>query len=228
MDADWCIDEREHAGQEHLDADEAAQFDEKLPFDPTSDIELLLDYGLSSADTIIDFGSGTGEFPIAVSPHCAKVIAVDVSESMLTVLAEKLDRQKIENVEIVHDGFLSYEHQDDPVAFAYSKDALHHLPDFWKIEALKQIGHTLQDGGILRLRDFVFSFDTQESRATIDRWIAEQQETTLFSDEEIYMHFRDEYSTYGFLLESMLESVGFDILESTYVDEFYGMYVCEW
>lgn len=225
---DWRINETRHAGEEHLDPEEVARFDEKLPFDPTTEVELLLELGLTENDTVVDFGTGTGVFPLAVAAHCDRVVAVDISETMLAFVQEKLDKSGVRNVEPIHDGFLTYAHQGDPASFVFSKDALHHLPDFWKVEALKTVGKTLEAGGIFRLRDFVFSFDPQDSTETVESWIDKKKESTIFSDEEIHDHFREEYSTYGFLLELMLGKVGFEIIESRYNGDFYAEYLCQW
>lgn len=51
-------------------------------------------------------------------------------------------------------------------------------------------------------------------------------ESTQFTTEKLYRHFRAEFSTYGFILESMLERTGFDIVEATYRDGFYASYTC--
>ncbi|SFR98239.1 Methyltransferase domain-containing protein [Halomicrobium zhouii] len=228
MERGWTIDEKQHAGSEHLDSGEVSRVDEKMPFDPSGEIDVLREFGLSHEDTVVDFGTGTGVSPLAVARHCDRVVAVDVSEPMLELVDERIDAKDVENVETVHDGFLSYDHRGDPASFAVSKDALHHLPDFWKVEALKNVGNTLEAGGIFRLRDFVFSFDPDDSVHDIEAWLEEKKRTTEFTDEALYVHFREEYSTYGFVLEAMLERVGFDILESTYDGEFYAEYVCEW
>lgn len=140
MMAEWFIDEVQHAGEEYLDPVQVARYDEKIPFDPSEEFETLLELGLSNEDMVVDFGTGTGVFPLAVSEHCDRVVAVDVSESMLNVVREKVDDADVGNVEIVHDGGVSYEHEGDPASFFFSKNALHHLPDFWKIEALKTVG----------------------------------------------------------------------------------------
>ncbi|GAB7010703.1 class I SAM-dependent methyltransferase [Halorubrum trueperi] len=223
----WKIQERRHAGEEHLDAEAAARFDEKSPFDPSTEIDTLLELGLTGEDTVVDFGTGTGVFPLAAAEYCDRVVAVDVSESMVKIVDEKIEATSIQNIETVHDGFLSYDHQGDAAAYAFSKDALHHLPDFWKVEALKAIGTTLEEGGMLRLRDFVFSFDPQDSQAAIESWLDDKRSTS-FTEEELHVHFREEFSTYGFLLEQMLAEAGFEIIDATYETDFYAEYTCQW
>lgn len=227
MTQDWIFDEYRHAGEEHLDPARAARHDERLLFDPTSELELLVELGLSTEDTVVDFGTGTGVFPLAVADFCDRIVAIDISEPMLDVVREKVDEAGIQNIECVHDGFVSYEHEGEPASFAFSKDALHHLPDFWKVEALKTVGDTLEPGGIFRLRDFVYSFDPRNSIEEIESWLA-AKESTPFTKEELHAHFQNEFSTYGFLLESMLEETGFEILDAAYRDEFYAADTCEW
>ena len=228
MGSHWIFDERSHAGEEHLEPEQARRYDEKLPFDPTPEVETLREYGLTSDHLVIDFGTGTGAFPLAIASECDRVIGVDISESMLAVASDKLRSAGIDNVDLVESGLLTYSHNDRKADVAFSKDVLHHLPDFWKLDALTTIGGTMREGGILRLRDFVFSFDPGDARTRIDAWIDEQRASTSFSDEEIYTHFRDEFSTYGFLQEDLLRSAGFEILEAEYPDEFYATYVCRW
>lgn len=70
--------------------------------------------------------------------------------------------------------------------------------------------------------------DPADSHGAIEPWIDAQRQTTPFTLEEIHRHFREEFSTYGFLLEAMLESVGFEIVEATYPTAFYAEYVCRW
>lgn len=227
MTSDWQRDETRHAGEEHLDPAQVARYDGKAPFDPSGEVDLLREHGLSETDTVVDFGTGTGEFPLAIAEHCERVVAVDPAEPMLEVVRGKLAERDVGNVDVVHDGFVSYEHAGDPAAVVFSKNALHHLPDFWKVEALKTVGETLAPGGVFRLRDLVYSFDPHGSHDAIEAWLA-GMESTDFTEAELHAHFREEFSTYGFLLEAMLERTGFEILEASYTDGFYAAYTCRW
>lgn len=227
MSPEWMIDERQHAGEEHLDPEEVARYDEKIPFDPSGELDRLMELGLSAEDTLVDFGAGTGIVALASAPHCSRVVAVDVSEAMLDRARENAQTRNVRNVEFVHDGFVSYEHEGEPAAFAFSKNALHHLPDFWKVEALKNVGSTLEPGGIFRFRDLVYSFGPDESHDAIESWL-DGMDSTAFSEEELHAHFREEFSTYDFLMEPMLEEAGFEIVDANYRDGFYAAYTCEW
>ena len=227
MTPDWWFDERQHAGEEHLDRAQVAQYDEKVQFDPSHEVELLLELGLGADDTFVDFCTGTGDVPLAVAEYCDRVVAIDIAEPMLEVARTKVDESDRQGIELVHTGILGYEHAGAPASFAFSKNALHHLPDFWKVEALKTVGDTLEPGGIFRLRDLVYSFDPRDSHERIESWLA-QMAASNFTEEELRNHVREEFSTYGFVLESMLESTGFEILDATYSRGFYAAYTCEW
>lgn len=121
MTQEWRFDEHHHAGEEHLDPAQVARYDEKLPFDPTSELEHLVDQGLTEEDTVVDFGTGTGVFPLAAADYCDRVVAIDVSEPMLDVAREKVDEAGVNNVDIVHDGVVSYEHEGAPLRLRSQK-----------------------------------------------------------------------------------------------------------
>lgn len=225
MPPDWYFDERRHAGEEHLVPERVNDYDEKVPFDPTDEVERLRELGLSGEDTVVDFGTGTGVFPLAIAPYCDRVIGVDISEAMIRIARRKAE--EVANVSFVNDGFLRYDHEGPPASFAFSRNALHHLPDFWKVEALKNVGSTLEPGGLLRLRDLVYSFDPEASHPEIDAWLA-GMEPTPFTEEELDAHFGSEFSTYDFVMEPILERTGFDIVDAAYREGFYAAYTCRW
>ena len=95
------------------------------------------------------------EFALAAAPLCASVTAVDVSPVMLDRLRAKAAQASVTNLHVVEAGFLSYQHENEPVDFVYSRWALHHLPDFWKALALARIRPVLRSGGVFRLLDIV-------------------------------------------------------------------------
>lgn len=136
---DWYLDELAHAGPEHLDPDYVATYDRKAGTDPGEDVAALRALGLGDESVLVDFGAGTGTFALAAAPYCRRVVAVDVSPAMLDILRAETARRGLSNAEVAHAGFLSYEHQGQPTDFVYSRNALHHLPDFWKGLALARV-----------------------------------------------------------------------------------------
>lgn len=225
----WFLDEIAHAGSEHIDANYATNYDQKAATDPTADLSLLRELGLDERHTIVDLGAGTGTFALAAAPYCRLVIAVDVSPTMLAMLYEKAVRQGITNIQCVQAGFLTYEHQGEEADFVYSRNALHHLPDLWKAVALKRVAGMMKVGGILRLRDFIFDFDTDETETLVESWLegAVAQSEVGWTRAELETHLRQEHSTYTWLLTPMLERAGFTILEAKPTDSrVYTSYVC--
>lgn len=209
----WFLDERAHAGPEHLDPGYVLGYDRKAATDPEDDLAALLDLGLNETQTLVDLGAGTGAFALAAAPLCQRVIAVDVSPAMLTHLREKAAQRGIENIACVQSGLLSYEHQGAPADFIYSRHALHHLPDFWKAIALVRMAAMLKTGGALYLRDLIFSFEPGDAERIIERWLANAAEHAEdgWTRAELETHLREEYSTFSWLLEPMIERAGFTI-----------------
>jgi SAM-dependent methyltransferase len=225
--ARWWLDELAHAGPEHLDAAYVAGYDIKAGYDPTEDVALLAQHGLDFSSTIVDLGAGTGRFALAAAAQCGYVIAVDVSPAMTELIRERVSSLALDNVTVVDAGFLSYA-GDNPVEFVFTRNALHHLPDFWKGIALARIAAMLVPGGILRLRDLVFDFEPAQADERITPWLsgAVSDPARGWTAEELAEHVRSEFSTYSWLFEPMLERAGFEILEHEYERGAYGAFTC--
>ncbi len=226
--AQWWIDELAHAGAEHLDPGYVAGYDRKSGVDPSQDVERLVRHGLDADATVIELGAGTGALTLALAPICRRVIAVDVSPAMIAALRDRVAERGHHNVKVVEAGFLSYEHTERPVDFVVSRNALHHLPDFWKGIALQRVATLLRPGGILRLRDLVFDFEPCEVDERIDAWIADAVDDPAvgWTASELAEHVRTEFSTYSWLLEAMLTRTGFEILDREFARAAYGAYTC--
>lgn len=225
----WTIDELAHAGDEHLDPAYVAGYDAKSQTDPSADVALLQSLGMGTESTVVDLGAGTGTFARAVAPHCRRVVAVDVSLAMLDILRANVARDGLSNVEPVRAGLLTYEHQGEPADIVYSRNTLHHLPDFWKGIALVRIAAMLRPGGILRLHDLVYSFDPADAPARIESWLANAPADPAqgFTRADLELHIRTEHSTYSWLLEPLLERAGFAIHDAEYrASGAFAAYVC--
>lgn len=225
----WMIDELIYAGEEHLDPEYVEGYDQKSAVDHTSDIEILKAHGLDSESVVVDMGAGTGLFALELAPHCRRVVAVDVSDAMLAILEREIKRTGVTNIEVVHAGLLSYEHQGGPADFVYSRNTFHHLPDFWKALALQRIADMLAPGGVLLLHDLIYSFDTIEAEEAIEGWLDNAAPTpdAGFTREDLALHIRTEYSTFSWLFEPMLERAGLEILDVRHrPSRTYSAYVC--
>jgi SAM-dependent methyltransferase len=202
----WQFDEVAHAGREHLDADYVAGYDEKSPTDWNEDVEILLELGVGTTSTVVDLGAGTGTFAHAVAPYVARVVSVDVSEPMVAAMRAR-------GLEAVRAGLLTYVHEGEPPDAVFTRNALHHLPDFWKAIALERLARLLQPGGVLRLRDLVYSFEPGEADKAIEDWLAAAPDDPAhgWTAPQLAAHVREEHSTFTWLLEPMLERARFEI-----------------
>ncbi|MGN6378806.1 MAG: class I SAM-dependent methyltransferase [Gaiellales bacterium] len=218
------------AGSEHLDPAYVAGYDRKAGFDPAGDLDALRAHGLDQHSVLIELGAGTGTFALAAAMICRRVVAVDVSPAMTDAIRRNAAVRGVANVECVQAGFLSYEHEGDPPNVIYTRNALHHLPDFWKGVALSRMAALLSPGGILQLRDLAFSFDPPEAQARIAGWLdamSTERPEDGWTRQELEAHLRDEYSTFTWLLEPMITRSGLEILSADYADTgAYAGYIC--
>ncbi len=223
------LDEIALAGPEHFDPGYVKNYDRKAAFDPSADLALLRERGLSADSTLLDFGAGTGTFALAAAPECRRVVAADVSPAMIEATQAKMTELGLTNLECAHAGYLTYEHTGAPADFIYSRNALHHLPGFWKAIALSRMVDVLRPGGVLLLRDIVFAFEPRDTEARISAWLetgAVRAEEGWTRD-ELEAHLRNEHSTFSWLLELMIEHAGFEIERRDYDSlKVYASYIC--
>ncbi|MGO9877426.1 MAG: class I SAM-dependent methyltransferase [Acidimicrobiia bacterium] len=226
----WVLNELAHAGRENLDAEHVARYDHKEDGDAAGEVAALVAMGLSPNATVVDLGAGTGQFVLAAAPIARRVVAVDVSPVMLDHLRAKLERDGIHNVKCVQAGFLTYNHTEAPADVVYSRYALHHLPDFWKVLALTRIAAMLRPGGILRLSDIVYNFDPSDTAAGLEQWMtgtASGSKDQGWTRAELEEHVQDEHSTFTWLLEPMISRAGFVIEQADYSeDRICARYLC--
>jgi ubiquinone/menaquinone biosynthesis C-methylase UbiE len=147
----WLLDEVTNAGRENLDPVHVGRYDQKEDAGAADELAVLTGLGLSDDSVVVDLGAGTGQFALAAARLCRRVVAVEVSPVMLEALMRRIDEERVANIYVVGSGFLTYEHEGPLADFAYSRYALHHLPDFWKAIALDRIRRILRPGGVFRL-----------------------------------------------------------------------------
>jgi len=224
----WWLDERAHAGEEHLDAGYVAGYDRKAAYDPAEDVAALRHHGLGPTSRVVDLGAGIGVFACAVAPECGQVVAVDVSPAMIRALRDRVAGRGLANVRAVQAGFLSYEHEGGPADFVFTRNALHQLPDFWKAIALDRIARLLRPGGVLRLRDLAYDFEPGEAADRIEAWLAGAVDDPQrgYTAADLELHVRSEFSTWSWQLDALLDRTGFDVVERSYRRGVYGTYTC--
>ncbi|NJP66496.1 class I SAM-dependent methyltransferase [Streptomyces sp. ventii] len=223
-------DESAFAGAEHLDPAFVAGFDRKQGRpDPAAEIAALREHGIGPRATVVDLGSGTGQFALAAAHAFGSVVAVDVSPAMQDHLARAAAAEGLTNLRQVRAGFLGYEHEGAPADAVHTRHALHQLPDVWKAVALRRIADLLRPGGLLILTDLVYDCSPDEAEPLFRQWVAGAaavDPSDGYTAEDYAEHLRTEFSTFRWLLEPMLERSGFEVLRSDYRGRVFARYLC--
>ncbi len=215
----WQYDEFRQVGTDYGSKAEAQIYD-SIHSDfrdlEAESLHVLDSLGVKTGQVLIDFGSGTGTFAIQAAKRCDKVYAVDVSQAMIERAKTKAIQAEALNIEFHHAGFLTYEHGDHPVDAIVTTFALHHLPDFWKGIALKRLHRMLKPGGRLYIHDVVMQEINAIDNITefIDK-LATAGGKVLREDSE--RHFKEEYSTYDWVMDGLLTRSGF-LIEKKQID----------
>ena len=225
----WLYDEFKKVGVDFEDLTQVETYDRNQTVStPEKEKALVTRLGIAPGQTVIDLGAGTGTFAIQAALAGASVHAVDVSKVMLTYAQNKAQKMGVSSIAFYRAGFLTYEHQGNLANIVVTKNALHILPDFWKMAAFLRMAALLKPGGKFYLRDVIFSFPPAAYEAAIDEWIAQvaQPSGQGWTAEDFRMHVREEYSTFSWIVEAMLTRAGLKILESNYPSPAYAEYLC--
>ncbi len=224
----WQYDELRQVGTDYDDLAEVEAYDSRHSKFRDVDAECVKTLNtleLSPDAILIEIGTGTGAFAIHASRRCAKVYAIDISRPMLDYAARKSRDAGVTNVTFCHAGFLTYDHRAEPADAIVTSMAFHHLPDFWKGMALDRTNGMLKRGGRLFINDVVF--EQTEAATNISRWI---EHLTSMSGkelgEEIAVHVREEYSTFGWIIEGLLERSGFRVISKQAQEGVVAQYLC--
>lgn len=195
---------------------------------PDQEQALVNRLGISAKHVVVDFGAGTGNFAIQAALAGADVHAVDISRTMLAYAQNKAQKAGVGNIQFHKAGFLSYDHPDQSADFVVTKNALHILPDFWKMTAFLRLATMLKSNGVFYLRDVIFSFPSTAYEVSINNWIKQvaKPEGEGWTARDFEMHVREEHSTYAWIIEGMLARAGFEIIEANYNTPTYADYLC--
>lgn len=213
---DFQYHEMHQAGADHADPRRAAAYDAKMRKfrDYQAEAQRISDLlDICPRHAVLDMGAGTGALALELARRSKEVVAVDVSRPMLDILVSKAQAQGITNITTANAGFLTYDNAGRRFDRIISNVVLHHLPDFWKAVALRRIHGMLADDGLFYLADVVFSFDIDSYQGEMNAFLSRLEEST---DEEFVrdgiLHFREEFSTFEWLLDVILGKAGFAIV----------------
>lgn len=220
----WMFREFEPVGVD-LDSIESVEaYDRNQGTETTKDDTLLDRLDVGASTVFVDLGTGTGSLPVRAALRGAEVHAVDVSENMLAFARAHAEANEV-TLHHHHAGFLTYEH-DKPgsVDVVTTRSALHQLPDTWKQHALNKIAEMLRPGGTFYLWDAMWSFNAQATSEQLPAWIdaVAKPAGEGFTREMFETHVRDEYSTFAWILEGMIERAGLTVTGSSFPTPWYG------
>ena len=227
---DWQYDETKQVGMDYSADAVANEYDTNHSVfrDYDREVESVIDaLELNSDSTVLDIGCGTDPYSLRLARHCKQVYAVDVSKSMLSIAHTHAREQKLSNISFVNAGFLTYQHNGNALDAVISALALHHLPDFWKLIALKRLYAMLKPGGRFFLVDVVFCFPADDYHNGIKQWLRTMETvagSTIMRENSI--HIREEFSTWDWIMRDMLLRAGFEIRDEASPLENVKGYVC--
>ncbi len=217
---DWYYNERNRMGigpavasiyDSHEDADLRARAALKM-------------LGVQRGWRIADIGCGNGVLATEAALMGAEVDAIDISPAMLA-LAEIYARDRKAPVRTQSAGLLSFAYRPETYDLIVSEFTLHHLPDFWKAVAISRIYRALKPGASFYLRDIVYTAMPDAIERDVEQWADFQIKNHDFSRESVVAHMRDEYSTFGWVMERMLIDVGFTLVSADYHAPMHGTYL---
>ncbi|SFM69362.1 class I SAM-dependent methyltransferase [Methanolobus profundi] len=227
---DWYYDELIQIGTDYASEEEVMNYDRKMTTirniaEEAATMIKLID--LQPGHNVLEIGCGTGEFSIELSTHCKQVTALDISQNMLDFAEKKANSRLRDNIRFIKAGFLTFDSSQTKYDAVVTQLVLHHLPDFWKLIALKNINSMLKSGGKFFLKDVVFSSEIQD----FDEYFSQlfQNMPPEADDkvvEEMKLHIKEEYSTFEWTMKGLIEQAGFKIEEYVHKKGFMATYLC--
>lgn len=220
----WRFAEYAPVGVELGTAEAVARYDANQGTDPARDDALLDRLAVGPDSCLVDLACGTGSLAVQAARRGAQVYGVDVSPVMLDFCRARAAEAGVA-VSWRHSGFLDYEHAGPPADVVTTRSALHQLPDMWKQQALLNAAGLLRPGGVFYLWDVVFSFDPADADRELQEWI-DRMGGTGFSAADFATHVREEFSTYAWIVEGLLDRAGLRIEQRSFPAPTYAEYVC--
>lgn len=223
---DWQWNEMQQVGTDYADLQQVAIYDERMGSFRDVDgenREMLEALGLAAGAAVLEIGCGTGRFARAAAAAGLRASAIDVSAIMLDYVKQKAREEGVGEIETQHRGFLTMEFPEASFDAAVSGAALHHLPDAWKLVALRNIARVLRRGGQFILRDVVFEVSGNETpEECFERFSNAFPNMRV----ETARHVAQEFSTYDWIMEGLLARAGFKMLAKARAGESFVVYHC--
>jgi 2-polyprenyl-3-methyl-5-hydroxy-6-metoxy-1,4-benzoquinol methylase len=217
---DWYYTQRRRIG---IDSTVASLYDRHDDSDLRARAALAM-LGVKPGWRVADIGCGNGILACEAALIGAEVDAIDISPAMLA-LAEINARDRKVAIRTQPSGLLSFAYKPGSYDLIVSEFTLHHLPDFWKAVALARIFAALKEGANFYLRDIVFVRTPDGADRDVREWAEFSITNHDFNRDSVIAHMRDEYSTFGWVIERMLTDAGFELVSADYHAPLHGTYL---
>jgi 2-polyprenyl-3-methyl-5-hydroxy-6-metoxy-1,4-benzoquinol methylase len=217
---DWYYNQRRRMG---LDSAVAAICDRHDDSDLRARAALAM-LGVRPGWRVADIGCGNGVLACEAALMGAEVDAIDISPAMLALAQLQAKDRKVA-LRTQSAGLLSFSYQPESYDLIVSEFTLHHLPDFWKSVALARIFAALKPGANFYLRDIVFVRTPDGADRDVEEWADFSIKNHEFDRDSVVTHMRDEYSTFGWVIERMLSDAGFALVTVDYHAPLHGTYL---
>src|SRR6202051_1150887 len=217
---DWYYNERRQIG---LGSAVASIYDRHDDSDIRARAALTM-LGVQRGGRIADIGCGNGVLACEAAQMGAEVAPIDISPAMLA-LANIQARDRKVAIRTQPAGLLSFAYKPNSYDLIVSEFTLHHLPDFWKAVALSRIFSALKPGANFYLRDIVFVRMPDGTERDVEAWADFSIKNHDFDRDSVITHMRDEYSTFGWVIERMLTDAGFTLAAAVYHAPLHGTYL---
>jgi 2-polyprenyl-3-methyl-5-hydroxy-6-metoxy-1,4-benzoquinol methylase len=219
---DWYYNERRQIG---LDRAVASIYGRNDDSDLRARAALTM-LGVQEGWRVADIGCGIGVLATEAALMGANVDAIDISPAMLA-LAKVYASDRRARIRAQPAGLLSFAYEPNSYDLIVSEFTLHHLPDFWKAVAMSRIFAALRPGANFFMRDIVFVSMPDGSERDVGEWADFNINNHEFERDSVVTHMRDEYSTFGWVIERMLTEVGFTLVSADYHAPLHGTYLLQ-
>ncbi len=181
--------------------------------------------GVQRGWRVADIGCGNGVLACEAALMGAEVDAIDISPAMLALAEHPGQGPQGRDPDPVGGAIELSPTSPIPTISIVSEFTLHHLPDFWKAVALSRIYAALKPGANFyparhRLRQHAGRRGAR--RRAVGRL---QHQEPRFHRDSVITHMRDEYSTFGWVIERMLTDAGFTLVSVDYHAPLHGTYL---
>jgi ubiquinone/menaquinone biosynthesis C-methylase UbiE len=118
--------------------------------------QVLVSAEPSSQMRAVDLGCGSGQLTLKLAPKVASIVAVDISQKMIDLLAEHAESSGIDNLEGLATPIERLSFPNDSLDLVVTNYALHHLRDRDKAVLVTRIYGWLKPGGRFVIGDMMF------------------------------------------------------------------------